>query len=120
MMTFAATREQRDNLEGLAYWVSDRAWSRERGKLDEEEAADMGNAQSFDFYIYSRPDGERRFTLTDLARGTVGLGKLYAPRYSKEQLDQLKKWLDMAAATYPGAVFQVRRLDGKTVVYTTR
>lgn len=27
----------------------------------------MGNAQSFDFYIYSRPDGERRFTLTDLA-----------------------------------------------------
>lgn len=37
MMTFAATREQRDNLEGLAYWVSDRAWSRERGKLDEYE-----------------------------------------------------------------------------------
>lgn len=80
----------------------------------------MGNTQSFDFYIYSRPDGERRFTLTDLARGTVGLGKFYAPRYSKEQLDQLKKWLDMAAATYPGAVFQIRRLDGKTVVYTTR
>lgn len=142
MMTFTATREQRDNLEGLAYWVSDRAWSRERGELDEhedhrtrglsrrdarktdrtltEEAADVGNTQSFDFYIYSRPDGERRFTLTDLARGTVGLGKFYAPRYSKEQLDQLKKWLDMAAATYPGAVFQVRRLDGKTVVYTTR
>lgn len=68
----------------------------------------MGNAQSFDFYIYSCPAGERRFTLTDLARGTVGLGKFYAPRYS------------MAAATYPGAVFQVRRLDGKTVVYTTR
>lgn len=37
MMTFAATREQRDNLEGLAYWVSDRAWSRERGELDEHE-----------------------------------------------------------------------------------
>lgn len=79
----------------------------------------MGNAQSFDFYIYSRPAGERRFALTDLARGTVGLGKFYAPRYSKEQLDQLKKWLDMAATTYPGAVFQVRRLDGKTIVYTT-
>ncbi len=37
MMTFTATREQRDNLEGLAYWVSDRAWSRERGELDEHE-----------------------------------------------------------------------------------
>lgn len=37
MMTFAATREQRDNLEGLAYWVSDRAWSREHGLLDEHE-----------------------------------------------------------------------------------
>lgn len=34
---FAATREQRDELEGLAYWVSDRAWSRERGELDEHE-----------------------------------------------------------------------------------
>lgn len=33
----------------------------------------MGNTQSFDFYIYSRPDGEKRFALTDLARGTVGL-----------------------------------------------
>lgn len=37
MMTFTATREQRDELEGLAYWVSDRAWSRERGELDEYE-----------------------------------------------------------------------------------
>ena len=37
MMTFTATREQRDELEGLAYWVSDRAWSRERGELDEHE-----------------------------------------------------------------------------------
>nr|DAH64716.1 MAG TPA: hypothetical protein [Caudoviricetes sp.] len=37
MKTFAATREQRDELEGLAYWVSDRAWSRERGELNEHE-----------------------------------------------------------------------------------
>ena len=80
----------------------------------------MENAISFDYFVYSRPAGERRFALTDLARGTVGLGKFYAPRYSKEQLDQLKKWLDCAAATYTGAVFQIRRLDGKTVVYTTR
>ena len=50
----------------------------------------MENAISFDYFVYSRPAGERRFALTDLARGTVGLGKFYAPRYSKEQLDQLK------------------------------
>lgn len=47
----------------------------------------MENAISFDYFVYSRPAGERRFALTDLARGTVGLGKFYAPRYSKEQLD---------------------------------
>ena len=44
----------------------------------------MENAISFDYFVYSRPAGERRFALTDLARGTVGLGKFYAPRYSKE------------------------------------
>ena len=37
MKTFAATREQRDELEGLAYWIADRAWSRERGELDKNE-----------------------------------------------------------------------------------
>lgn len=86
MITFTATREQSDNLEGLAYWVSDRAWSRERGKLDKYEDRRTG----------------------DTIRAIF------------DALDQLKKWLDMAAATYPGAVFQVRRLDGKTIIYTTR
>ena len=75
-------------------------------------------ANPFVFFVYSRPVGEKRFALTDLARGTVGLGKIYAPRYRAEQLEPLKKWLDLAAATYPGAAFQLRRLDGKTVVYT--
>lgn len=37
MKTFAATREQRDELEGLAYWIADRTWSREHGLLDEHE-----------------------------------------------------------------------------------
>lgn len=37
MKTFAATSEQRDELEGLAYWIADRAWSREHGLLDEHE-----------------------------------------------------------------------------------
>lgn len=43
MKTFAATREQRDELEGLAYWIADRAWSRERGKLDEYEERRTGD-----------------------------------------------------------------------------
>lgn len=43
MITFTATREQSDNLEGLAYWVSDRAWSRERGKLDKYEDRRTGD-----------------------------------------------------------------------------
>lgn len=34
---YTATPEQRAELEGLAYWITDRAWSRERGKLDEYE-----------------------------------------------------------------------------------
>lgn len=37
MLTFTATREQRDELEGLAYWIADRALSRERGELDKNE-----------------------------------------------------------------------------------
>ena len=40
---FAATSEQRDELEGLAYWIADRAWSRERGKLDEDEDRRTGD-----------------------------------------------------------------------------
>lgn len=79
----------------------------------------MDDVFAFDFFIYSRPAGEKRFLLTDLARGTVGMGKAYAPRYRKDQLDWLRQLLDLAAATYPGAVFQIRRLDGKTIVYST-
>lgn len=73
----------------------------------------------YSFFVYSRPAGEKRFLLTDLARDTVGMGKAYAPRYRKEQLDQLRQLLDLAAATYPGAAFQLRRLDGKPS-YTRR
>lgn len=43
MRTFAATREQRDELEGLAYWIADRSWSRERGELDEYEDSRTDN-----------------------------------------------------------------------------
>lgn len=43
MKAFAATREQRDELEGLSYWIADRAWSRERGELDEYEDSRTDN-----------------------------------------------------------------------------
>lgn len=35
--SYTPTREQRAELEGLAYWIADRAWSREHGLLDEHE-----------------------------------------------------------------------------------
>lgn len=34
---YTANPAQRAELESLAYWIADRAWSRERGKLDEHE-----------------------------------------------------------------------------------
>lgn len=41
--SYTATREQRDELEGLAYWIADRPWSRERGELDEYEDSRTDN-----------------------------------------------------------------------------
>lgn len=40
---YAATPAQRAELEGLAYWIAERAWSREHGKLDEYEDRRTGN-----------------------------------------------------------------------------
>lgn len=73
----------------------------------------------FSYYVYSKPNGEKRFLLTDIQRGTIGLKKLFAPRYPSEYLDGLKKALDYMAAQNPGAVFQLRKIDGKTIVYQT-
>lgn len=40
---YTATPAQRAELESLAYWIADRAWSRERGKLDEYEDRRTGD-----------------------------------------------------------------------------
>ncbi len=40
---YAATPAQRAELEGLAYWIAERAWSREHGKLDEYEDRRTGD-----------------------------------------------------------------------------
>lgn len=39
---YTATPAQRAELESLAYWIADRGWSRERGKLDEYEIRRTG------------------------------------------------------------------------------
>lgn len=41
--SYTATPAQRAELEGLAYWISDRAWSRERGELDKYEDSRTDN-----------------------------------------------------------------------------
>lgn len=74
----------------------------------------------YKYFIYSKPAGEKRFLLTNIDTGTVGIGKLYAPRYTQEHLEALKEYLGLMADKYVGSVFQIRKLDGKTVVYTTK
>lgn len=76
------------------------------------------NPWKCDYFVYSRPAGEKRFLLTNLREGTVGMKKFYAPMYKEKHLEQIKEMLDLAAAENPGAVFQLRKLDGKKVVYT--
>ena len=70
------------------------------------------------YFIYSRPAGEKRFLLTNLNEGTVGMKKIYAPRYMERDVEKVKLMLDRVADENPGAIFQLRKLDGKTVVYT--
>lgn len=84
---------------------------------DKTSAAE--NTWKNDYFVYSRPAGEKRFLLTNLREGTVGIKKIYAPRYKEKHLEQIKVMLDIVAAENPGAVFQLRKLDGKRVVYTT-
>lgn len=76
------------------------------------------NPWKCDYFVYSRPAGGKRFLLTNLREGTVGMKKFYATMYKEKHLEQIKEMLDLAAAENPGAVFQLRKLDGKKVVYT--
>lgn len=50
MMTFTATREQRDNLEGLAYWVSDViCWAEDWRRAMQEDFRDAMRAKQITF-----------------------------------------------------------------------
>lgn len=73
---------------------------------------------TYDYFVYSRPAGEKRFLLTNLREGTVGMKRFYAPRYKKQDAEKIMEMLDAVAADNPGCIFQLRKLDGKTVVYT--
>ena len=57
--------------------------------------------------------------MTDLNKGTVGVGSVRAPRYQKKDLPMLQKLLEAYAIAYPGAVFQLRRNNGKYTVFST-
>lgn len=70
------------------------------------------------YFVYSKPAGEKRYLLTNPASGTVGMKKFFAPIYPDTVLDKLKDLLDETAAMNPGASFQIRKADGKTVIYT--
>ena len=71
MKTFAATSEQRDELEGLAYWIADRAWSRERGKLDEDEDRRTGDTIRAIFDALDRLAVPYLFILARLVKGAL-------------------------------------------------
>lgn len=113
--------------EGSACVVPIRVFNR-RPQTTPEPVQDKPTAQrpktisdgngGFDYFIYSRPAGSSRYYLTDMGQGTVGVTKMYAPRYQEKNLERIKELLDRAAADNPGASFQLRKLDGKRVVYT--
>lgn len=51
---YTATPRAAQELEGLAYWIADRAWSRERGKLDAYEDRRTGDTIRAIFDVLDR------------------------------------------------------------------
>lgn len=70
------------------------------------------------YYIYARLPGEKKYYLADLGSGRVKVNSVYAPRYAESRLEEIKEILDEQAGEYPGHSFQIRRINGRTVVYT--
>ena len=83
-----------------------------------EKPAAPAAAENAYYYIYSRPAGGKCFQVTDIGRGAVGMKKIHAPFYMERHVEKVKQILDRMADDNPGAVFQLRKADGKTVVYT--
>lgn len=89
-------------------------------QVDEGAQAEAGKklCTEYAFFIYAKFPGDKHFYLADLANGAYKVAKLRAPRYKGEDAAALMEALDRTAALNPGADFQLRKLDGKTVVYT--
>lgn len=57
------------------------------------------------YFIYCKGPNEKRFTLCNPWKGTRGMGKVYAPRFLKEQADYAVAWM---TEHNPGFIFQRR------------
>lgn len=66
------------------------------------------------YFVYVKLDGEKRFSLANPKTLSCGIGKMYAPRYSEDDLPEIKRWID-AANKFPAATWQIRTTDGKKV-----
>lgn len=71
-------------------------------------------AAGYAYFLYVR--FASRFTLADVGRGLSGVNKLFAPRYKEKDLEAVKALADEVAAENRCRV-QIRKLNGKTVVY---
>lgn len=89
-------------------------------RVDEKAQAEAVKrlCTEYAFFIYARFPGDTRFFLADLSNGAYKVTKFRAPRYKEQDAPALMEALDRTAALNPGASFQLRKLDGKTVVYT--
>ena len=57
------------------------------------------------YFIYCKGPNEKRFTLCNPWKGTRGMGKVYAPRFLKDQADYAVAWM---TEHNPGFIFQRR------------
>ncbi len=83
-----------------------------------EDKTAPNSPTDLNYFIYAKLPGDKSFSLADPARGKYRLGRFYAPRFAEKDLDRLQEFLDLAAASIPGAIFQIRRLDGRRTIYT--
>ncbi len=83
-----------------------------------EETPSNSLQAEYKYFVYGCVPGESRFRLVDINRGTIGIKKLYAPRYKEQNLGQIKDMLDDCAAQNPGMTLQLRTLNGRRTVYT--
>lgn len=70
------------------------------------------------YFIYAKFKGEKKYYLADLANGKYMIKAMYAPMYPESRLDEIKEKLDLCAGADLTASFQIRKTNGKSVIYT--